>query len=165
MSAMHAGVMTTSTEMMYAQHVTLTYGKQREEGEAKREPERVRETKKKDRDKTRTAEEERNTATTHLSCTSLHGCVLLPLGVFASSVYVLAAAVRIIPYLWDGPALMCCCSPFRVFLFCCCCCSLLGLCRLMAVFFCEAGYVEIGLSSGGGRGWRDGVSFLSSSWF
>ena len=24
MSAMHAGVMTTSTEMMYAQHVTLT---------------------------------------------------------------------------------------------------------------------------------------------
>ena len=37
----------------------------------------------------------------------------------------------------------------------------------MAVFFCEAGYVlEIGLlSSGGGRGWRDGVSLLSSSWF
>ena len=35
----------------------------------------------------------------------------------------------------------------------------------MAVFFCEAGYVlEIGLSSGGGRGWRDGVSLLSS-WF
>ena len=26
MSAMHAGVMTTSTEMMYAQHVTLTVG-------------------------------------------------------------------------------------------------------------------------------------------
>ena len=104
-----------------------TYRKQREEGEAKREPERVRETKKEDRDKTRTAEEERNTATTHLSCTSLHGCVLLPLGVCASSVYVLAAAVRIIPYLWDGPALMCCCSPFRFFLFCCCC-YLLGLC-------------------------------------
>ena len=38
--------------------------------------------------------------------------------------------------------------------------------RLMAVFFCEAGYVlEIGLSSGGGRGWRDGVSLLSCSWF
>ena len=107
---------------------TYSYRKQREEGEAKREPERLRETKKEDRDKTRTAEEERNTATTHLSCTSLHGCVLLPLGVFASSVYVLAAAVRIIPYLWDGPALMCCCSPFRFFLFCCCCCYLLGLC-------------------------------------
>ena len=106
---------------------TYSYRKQREEGEAKREPERVRETKKEDRDKTRTAEEERNTATTHLSCTSLIGCVLLPLGVCASSVYVLAAAVRIIPYLWDGPALMCCCSPFR-FLFCCCCCYLLGLC-------------------------------------
>ena len=79
-----------------------TYRKQREEGEAKIEPERVRETKKEDRDKTRTAEEERNTATTYLSCTSLHGCVLLPLGVCASSVYVLAAAVRIIPYLWDA---------------------------------------------------------------
>ena len=105
-----------------------TYRKQREQGEAKREPERVRETKKEDRDKTRTAEEERNTATTHLSCTSLHGCVLLPLGVCASSVYVLAAAVRIIPYLWDAPALMCCCSPFCFFLFCCCCCYLLGLC-------------------------------------
>ena len=25
--------------------------------------------------------------------------------------------------------------------------------------------LEIGLSSGGGRGWRDGVSLLSSSWF
>ena len=58
----------------------------------------MRESKKEDRDKTRTAEEERNTATTHLPCTSLHGCVLLPLGVCASSVYVLAAAVRIIPY-------------------------------------------------------------------
>ena len=37
---------------------------------------------------------------------------------------------------------------------------------MMAVFFWEAGYVlEIGMSSGGGRGWRDGVSLLSSSWF
>ena len=25
--------------------------------------------------------------------------------------------------------------------------------------------VCLGLSSGGGRGWRDGVSWLSSSWF
>ena len=25
--------------------------------------------------------------------------------------------------------------------------------------------LEIGLSSGGGRGWRDGMSSLSSSWF
>ena len=34
----------------------------------------------------------------------------------------------------------------------------------MAVF-CEAGYVlEIGLSSGGRRGWRDGV-FSLSLWF
>ena len=83
-----------------------TYRKQREEGEAKREPEIVRETNKEGRDKTRTAEGEGNTATTHLSCTSLHGCVLLPLGVWASSVCVLAAAMRIIPYLWDGAALM-----------------------------------------------------------
>ena len=34
-----------------------TYRKQREEGEAKREPERVRESMKEDRDKTRTARE------------------------------------------------------------------------------------------------------------
>ena len=106
------------------------YRKQREEEkqrEYQRECGRLR---KEDRDKTRTTEEERNTATTHLSCTSLHSCVLLLLGVWASSACVLAAAVRInsiIPYLWDGPALVCCCSPFRFFLFCCCC-YLLGLC-------------------------------------
>ena len=95
-----------------------TYRKQKE-GEAKREAERVRETKKEDRDKTRTAEEERNTATTHLSCTSLHGCVLLPLGVRASSVYERArccGAYHTVPVGWPGVDVLLLSFPLRVLL-------------------------------------------------
>ena len=87
-----------------------------EEGEAIRGPERTRETNKEDKDKTRPAED--NTIFLYLTT---------PLRVHCTAACCCRWVSRIIPYLWDGPGLMCCCPPFRFFLFCCCCYRL-GLC-------------------------------------
>ena len=97
--------------------------------------------------------------------------MLLPLGIWASSVCVLAAAVRIIPYLWDGPALMCClllCFPLLLVLLLL---LLVSSGPLFGSWQSSSARPDMCLRSvcpldhGGGRGWRDGVSSLSSLWF
>ena len=107
-----------------------SYRKQREEGGAKREPERVRETEKRgERQDTNSRGREKHSNSTsfwYLS-TQLRAAAVGCLGGFGVRARC-CGAYHTVPVGWPGVDVLLLSFPFRFFLFCCCCCYLLGLC-------------------------------------